>query len=118
MITLEEYERDREGLQRFSTSVRRTIAWVIASSFLGYAAAGYVWWQGYTLWGLAVATISYLAFRMYRRIALVLARRVLGGEERTLALVERELRGTAGLEGLLGEIQALEGRRVGGGDAG
>jgi hypothetical protein len=107
MISREEYAAERAALEAFLRLVRRSIAWIIAGSFLGYAVAGYLWWQGQPLWGLAVATTAYLCFRLYRRIALRVALRpgVIAGAAR--GLVERELAGPGGLEGVLEQIEAL-----------
>lgn len=93
-MTPEEFRRHRASLQAFLELTHQAAAAIVLISFLGYALAGYLWWRGWNMPALLVATMGYLVFRAFRPLAMGLARWRLagrGGYESALGLLAREL---------------------------
>lgn len=93
-MTPEEFRSHRASLQAFLALTHQATAAIVLASFLAYALAGYLWWQGQNMPALLLATLGYLVFRAFRPLATRLARWRLaerGGDVAALGLLRREL---------------------------
>lgn len=75
MIPADEFAGHREHFQAFLAAVHRFAGMIFVFSFVGYGAAVWAWWTGAVWLALIVASLSYLFFRQFRRLSMILARR-------------------------------------------
>jgi hypothetical protein len=66
----------KEALAELAVHVHKITTVIVLLSFAGYGMAGWLWFKGQTLEALVVATVSYIFFRLFRRISLMVVRRI------------------------------------------
>lgn len=66
----------KEALAKLAVHVHKITTVIVLLSFVGYGAAGWLWFKGQTLEALVVATVSYLFFRLFRQVSLMVVRRI------------------------------------------
>ena len=94
MLTDEELARHRSALEALTRATVSLLAAFTLGAFAAYGLAVYLWWSGWQITPVVLATVTFLAFRWLRRRALRLALgRLPGGEQRTAVgvLLRREM---------------------------
>lgn len=66
----------KEALAKLAVHVHKITTVIVLLSFAGYGMAGWLWFKGQTMEALVVATLSYLFFRLFRQISLMVVRRI------------------------------------------
>lgn len=93
-MTDAEFAEHRPALEALTRNAVRLLAIATLGAFTSYGVAVYLWWNGFKIAPIALATITFLCFRWLRRRALRLSlQRLPAGSEREVVaeLLKREL---------------------------